>query len=132
LDTLELDRTLRTTRASVRQSAQAVWQGQTPVRGNMDRHIHTAQQGMELPGRRVRTEGQDASGDIAADEAYEYLGATYSLFWNVYGRNSIDEEVVPLIGTVHSGEHYENAFWNGWQMVFGDGDGRIFNRFTVA
>src|SRR5690606_4252835 len=39
---------------------------------------------------------------------------------------------MPLIGTVHYGEHYENAFWDGQQMVFGDGDGKIFNRFTIT
>jgi Zn-dependent metalloprotease len=33
---------------------------------------------------------------------------------------------------VHYGNHYDNAFWNGRQMVYGDGDGEIFRRFTVA
>src|SRR3546814_1583609 len=37
---------------------------------------------------------------------------------------------MPLIGTVHYGQGYENAFWNGEQMVFGDGDGELFQRFT--
>ncbi len=37
-----------------------------------------------------------------------------------------------LLGTVHYGEDYDNAFWNGAQMVFGDGDGELFNRFTAA
>ena len=27
---------------------------------------------------------------------------------------------------------YDNAFWDGTQMVFGDGDGTVFNRFTIA
>ena len=36
-----------------------------------------------------------------------------------------------LIATVHFGEKYANAFWNGNQMVFGDGDGELFNRFTI-
>ena len=34
--------------------------------------------------------------------------------------------------TVHYGAQYDNAFWNGNQMVYGDGDGRLFNRFTIA
>jgi Zn-dependent metalloprotease len=37
-----------------------------------------------------------------------------------------------LLATVHHGDHYDNAFWNGRQMVFGDGDGELFNRFTIS
>jgi Zn-dependent metalloprotease len=37
-----------------------------------------------------------------------------------------------MIGTVHYLSGYDNAFWNGSQMVFGDGDGTYFNRFTVS
>ena len=33
--------------------------------------------------------------------------------------------------TVHYDVNYENAFWNGDQMVYGDGS-HIFNRFTMA
>src|SRR5690606_10184478 len=51
---------------------------------------------------------------------------------DVYGRNSIDDAGMTLVGSVHYGQDYDNAFWDGSQMVFGDGDGRIFNRFTVA
>ncbi|GGJ90260.1 metalloprotease [Pseudomonas matsuisoli] len=85
-----------------------------------------------MPGRLIRAEGQATTGDVAADEAYAYLGATYELFWEVFQRHSIDGAGLPLIGTVHYGQNYENAFWNGEQMVFGDGDGEIFNRFTIA
>jgi Zn-dependent metalloprotease len=40
--------------------------------------------------------------------------------------------------TVHYKKGYDNAFWNGEQMVYGDGDedlppeDRLFNRFTIA
>jgi len=94
--------------------------------------VHDAGNGTTLPGKLVRAEGARPSGDPAVDEAYAHLGSTYKLFWNVYKRHSIDAHGLPLIGTVHYGEDYENAFWNGAQMVFGDGDGEIFNRFTVA
>ncbi|TWI58704.1 protealysin propeptide [Pseudomonas duriflava] len=96
------------------------------------RSIYDAKQGMHLPGTLVRKEGQAAVGDIAVDEAYDYLGATFDFFWHVLGRNSIDNRGLPLVGTVHYGQQYQNAFWNGEQMVFGDGDGEIFNRFTIA
>ncbi|EXF47157.1 thermolysin metallopeptidase [Pseudomonas sp. BAY1663] len=85
---------------------------------------------MQLPGVQRRREGQPASGDPAVDEAYDGLGATYDFFWQVFQRDSIDDLGMPLIGTVHYGQGYENAFWNGEQMVFGDGDGELFQRFT--
>ena len=37
-----------------------------------------------------------------------------------------------LIASVHVGKKYNNAFWNGVQIAFGDGDGAIFRRFTRA
>lgn len=100
--------------------------------GQPERSIFDAQQQMKLPGQLARREGQPATGDNAVDEAYEALGATYRFFHEVLGRHSIDGKGLPLIGTVHYGQRYENAFWNGEQMVFGDGDGEIFNRFTIA
>jgi len=39
---------------------------------------------------------------------------------------------MPMNASVHFGNKYDNAFWNGQQMVFGDGDGTLFNRFTVS
>lgn len=97
-----------------------------------NRRSYTADHGTSLPGVLVRSEGQAASGDVAVDEAFDGLGATFDLYAQVYGRNSIDGNGMDLIATVHYGNAYDNAFWNGAQMVFGDGDGTIFNRFTIA
>jgi Zn-dependent metalloprotease len=83
-----------------------------------------------LPGTVARSEGDDPSGDPAVDEAYDGLGATFALFSEVYERNSIDAAGLPLDATVHYGVDYDNAFWDGERMVFGDGDGEIFRRFT--
>lgn len=96
------------------------------------RAIHDAGHTTQLPGKLVRSEGQAATKDVAADEAYEYLGATWRLYHDIYERDSIDGAGMPLKGSVHYGEDYDNAFWNGTQMVFGDGDGEVFNRFTIA
>ncbi|MDD1453030.1 M4 family metallopeptidase [Sphingomonas sp. H160509] len=76
--------------------------------------------------------GEGPTGDIAVDEAYDGLGATFALFWEAYQRNSIDDAGLPLDATVHYDQDYDNAFWDGTQMVFGDGDGELFNRFTIA
>jgi hypothetical protein len=85
-----------------------------------------------LPGTKVRGEGDPATGDEAADEAYDGLGATWQLYATAYGRDSLDDKGLPLLATVHYGQNYDNAFWDGTQMVFGDGDGQVFNRFTLA
>ncbi len=85
-----------------------------------------------LPGRTVRAEGDDPSGDPAVDEAYDGLGETYHLYLDVYRRRSVDDAGLPLPATVHYGQDYDNAFWNGERMVFGDGDGELFRRFTIA
>jgi Zn-dependent metalloprotease len=97
-----------------------------------DRTISDAANLERLPGRVVRREGEAAVADTAVDEAYDGLGATFALFQEVYGRNSIDGAGLPLDATVHYGRLYDNAFWNGERMVFGDGDGEVFARFTAS
>jgi len=96
------------------------------------RTIYDAKQGLALPGVLVRGEGDPVSPDPVVNEAYDGAGATYDLYAEVFGRNSIDDCGLRLDSTVHYGVHYENAFWNGSQMVYGDGDGELFQRFTKA
>ncbi len=78
----------------------------------------------------MRSEGDADTGDREVTEAYDGLGATWDLWQQNYGRNSLDGRGLPLIATVHFGRDYENAFWDGTQMVFGDGDGVVFLPFT--
>ena len=91
-----------------------------------------------IRGRLVRKEGEDPTGDPAIDEAYEGAGQTWDLYYDIFGRNSVDNKGMFLISTVHYGQGYDNAFWDGEQMVYGDGDEdlpepeRLFNRFTIA
>jgi len=96
----------------------------------VDRTISTADDTDTLPGGRVRGEGDPESSDPAVDEAYTGLGATWQLYHDAFARNSIDGKGLPLLATVHYEHSYDNAFFDGTQMVFGDGDGRYFNRFT--
>lgn len=98
----------------------------------LERTVFDAERAEELPGVRVRGEGEPATDDVAVTEAYDALGATYALFDEVYGRSSIDGAGLPLDATVHYGVDYDNAFWNGERMVFGDGDGEVFQRFTAS
>jgi hypothetical protein len=94
------------------------------------RTIHDAHHGTALPGVVVLHEGDPPVPDEAVDEAYDGLGATWHLYHDVFGRDSVDGKNLPLVATVHYGQHYDNAFWNGSQMVFGDGDGTVFLGFT--
>ena len=94
------------------------------------RSIHDAEHGARLPGRLVRSETNAPTGDTAADEAHAGLGATREYYRKVHARDSIDGAGQPLVASVHYLEDFDNAFWNGRQMVFGDGDEVIFTRFT--
>jgi len=80
----------------------------------------------------VRAEGEPDSGDVEVDEAYDYMGDTYTFYSTAFDRDSVDDKGLPLIGTVHYDVDYDNAFWDGSQMVYGDGDHQIFNRFTIS
>jgi bacillolysin len=68
----------------------------------------------------------NASYDRAAVDAHYYAGLTYDYYKNKFGRNSYDNKGAALKSTVHYGRSYNNAFWNGQQMVYGDGDGTTF------
>lgn len=95
-----------------------------------DRVISDAQHREQLPGVRVRGDDDPATGDAAVDEAFDGLGETFDFFWDAVARASIDGAGGTLAATVHYGEKYDNAFWNGERMVFGDGDGEVFTGFT--
>ncbi|HEX2770229.1 MAG TPA: M4 family metallopeptidase [Geobacteraceae bacterium] len=80
-----------------------------------------------LPGpNRVRQEGGSITGIADVDNAYDYAGDTYNYYHDNHGRDSIDTAGMKIISTVRYCEYgydcpYQNAFWNGEQMVYGDG-----------
>jgi Zn-dependent metalloprotease len=136
LNTLSTDNALRSLRAQNaiiraeggRPLDPNVAEGGTPLRTILD-CAHTQD---PASARIARNEGDGPTGDAATDEAYDGLGATYELYWDVFHRDSINDEGLPLKGYVHYGNGYDNAFWDGQEMIFGDGDGELFNRFTVS
>lgn len=77
-----------------------------------------------------RTESGGVSSDDPANRAFEGLGTTRQFYKDVFGRNSIDDNGMRLDGYVHFDVEYNNAFWDGRQMVFGDGDNLRFTDFT--
>ena len=79
-----------------------------------------------LPGRLVRSERERPVRDQSVNEAYVNAGHTYAFYRTVFGRNSLDDRAMVLRSSVHLSRKLNNAFWDGSQMVYGDGDGEIF------
>lgn len=98
------------------------------------RTIYDVQHTSRLPGKIVRKEGQGSNSDIAVNEAYSGLGWAFNLYRQKFNRNSIDNKGLALKASIHYNQDYDNAFWDDVdkRVVFGDGDGDYFNRFTIA
>ncbi len=96
------------------------------------RTISDAQNTERLPGVVVREENDPPVDDVTVNEAYDGLGATFQLLLDAFERNSLDATGGGLNATVHYGDRYDNAFWDGSRMVFGDGDGEVFRGFTSS
>jgi Zn-dependent metalloprotease len=137
LDTLALDHKFRLARA------EAAARGGGPraraitfarVGGTAQRTIYDqGNKQDQTPGQVVRAEGQDVVSDDAVNQAYDGLGATYNYYWDNFKRDSIDGQGLPLLGLVHFGRKYDNAFWdNAGHMFFGDGDGRMLIQTTAG
>ncbi|MFF8918827.1 hypothetical protein ACF08M_37355 [Streptomyces sp. NPDC015032] len=89
-----------------------------------DRTICDVEHRQELPGRRICGEGEAGVTDASVNHAYDGLGATFDFSLQTLSRSSIDGAGLPLDASVHYRQDYDNAFWDGEQMVFGDGDDR--------
>jgi hypothetical protein len=124
-ETLQVDDRLRSRRESPPGQMAA-----PRMPGVKKRVVHTANNTESLPGEVVRSNGDPPVGDPAIDEAHDSSGHVSDLFDWQFGRQSIDGRGGTVSITVHYGRDYDNAFWDGTQLVFGDGDGQIFDRFT--
>ena len=115
-----------------RRSVTGLMSSMFSVSDKLNRTIYDAGETETLPGKLVRSEDGKRTGGRTVSEAYDYSGATYNFYKDIFKRNSIDTRGMKLDSTVHYGEAYNNAFWNGTQMVYGDGDREIFQRFTKS
>jgi Zn-dependent metalloprotease len=120
---VEHDQALRARRASGPLTPQT-------VAGSAAWGVHTCHNTSQLPGDLVRSAGDPASGDAAVDEAATGITASLAMYAEVYDRDSFDGRGAPVSLSVHYEQGYDNAYWDGTQLVFGDGDGQIFDRFT--
>lgn len=103
-----------------------------PTEFVLTRTIYDTNHSMALPGNQIRSESDPPTLDGTVNRAYDSLGLTFTFFQNVYGRHSIDDANLPLDATVHYRRRFNNALWNSSQMIFGDGDGLVFNDFTLS
>lgn len=110
------------------------YQGTHPTSRRLFRIIYNAEEG-ELPGERLFKEGEQSEAlDTQARQVYEHLGSTYNFFYEVFGRNGIYDEGGTMVGSVHycsSNGGFLNAIYHrAGNVIFGDGDGEIFDSFT--
>lgn len=89
----------------------------------------TANNGTSLPGSySVDSNNAFTAYSQGADVSAHYnAGVVYDYYDNTHNRNSYDNNGATIRSTVHYGSNYNNAFWNGSQMVYGDGDGQTFD-----
>jgi len=118
----------RTKRADKRIDMKAFIGAKTRARAK--RKVYDCQNKWEQRVKLVRGEGKPASGDKDADRVYTFAGKVRDYFSKVLKRNSIDNKGMDLILNVHFGQDYMNAYWDGDEMTFGDGDGEVFISFT--
>lgn len=60
--------------------------------------------------------------DQAATDAHWGAEMTYDYYKNIHSRNSIDGAGYALPSYVHYSTNYANAYWDGTEMTYGDGD----------
>lgn len=99
-------------------------------RKSAERKVYDCENQWEQRIKLVRGEGDAVTGDEDASLVYNYAGVVRDYFNNVLNRDSIDNLGMDLILNVHFGSDYMNAFWDGDEMTFGDGDGQIFVSFA--
>jgi Zn-dependent metalloprotease len=92
--------------------------------------VYRCGHGTTLPGAPLAH--PDRSRDEAVRDAFERTVQVARFYRQLFGRNSVDGAGKTLLSSVHFSVGYANAFWNGAQMVYGDGDGEVFTGFTRA
>lgn len=126
--------TFRTERESMSSSTsfQAAHAISSDVTVYPKRKVYDGGNGHQLPGKLVRGEGDDPTQDDTVNEAYDGAGDTFNLYFDHYQRDSLDGNGMTMKSTVHHRSNYNNAFWNGQQMAYGDGDDILFKSFTKS
>ncbi|HSO34796.1 MAG TPA: M4 family metallopeptidase [Labilithrix sp.] len=77
------------------------------------------------------TSWDTGTGAGAAVDAHTYAGAVFDYYKKVHGRNAIDGAGGAMLSTAHFGQAYDNAFWDGNGMSYGDG-GQMFKPLSAG
>ena len=122
-------------------ATQALWAGSAartgqlfrfgPGAGTGARFIYDAKNGTSRPGTLARQEGDAATKDAIVNDGYDFHGIVREYYRAVHGRNSIDGNGMPVKGIVHFDKDYDNAYWDGEYMTYGDGDHTLFLTFML-
>lgn len=92
--------------------------------------VYNAQHQELIPGDLLWHDNEAVGRDSAALGAFNGVRKTCEFYRKVFGRDSVDGQGISLDSTVHYGTNFTNAMWTGKQMIYGDGDGKIYNGFT--
>jgi Zn-dependent metalloprotease len=133
LDATARARTIRATLSGAMRPAALAAAGAGAIPSRKIRRIFSCEGTSDLSRKLIMQEGdQPPANDVAVQEAYNYAGVTWDFYNKVFGRNSIDNAGLTMVSSVHyseNGQGFDNALWNGHQMIYGDG-GEEFGRMT--
>lgn len=91
--------------------------------------LYDAQHQKTLPGTPILH--PTAGGNDAECRAFKYATETLKVFKDVFNRDSLDGNGMSIGSTVRFGEDFNNGYFNGEEMVYGEGDGKSFSDFTA-
>jgi vibriolysin len=100
------------------------------IHSALNRRIYSSNNGTSLPGSLKRTEGGALTSDAIVNLAYDNMGKAHAFYKSWFNRDSYNGNGATLHTTVHYGNKYPNAYWDGYRMVLGSGDGWQFANFA--
>ncbi len=114
----------------IERGARAVARGATGEGTAAERKVYDSEQTRRQRVTRARFEDDPERADVDVNVVFEHAGTVRAYLTEALERDSIDAAGMDLVLNVHYGKKYSNAFWDGDEMTFGDGDGEIFTSFA--
>jgi thermolysin metallopeptidase-like protein len=87
-------------------------------------HVFDCKHGTTLPGTPVPDPTEPAFKTV-----FDTTAKVAEFYKTVLGRNSVDNQGMDLVSSLNYDQDYQNAFWDGQQMVYGNGDNKVFIDF---
>ncbi len=101
-------------------------------KATINRRIYSAEGSELLPGQLVWKEGDPAPKQIQVKEVAEHQQIIFDCLREVFDFSGIDGRGSTAIAIVNYGDGYVNACWNGAALLYGNGNGQEFGRFTSS